>query len=90
MVYISNDGQIHDSVPWGMTKIVGFFSGIIYMVMLFFKTLFGLETDRYDSGSSRNHRPGFGPPRPPNRRIGRLDNTKGNDFVPLGGCSSCG
>lgn len=89
MVYISNDGKILDSTPWGLRKITGFFSSIIYMIVFFFQTLFGLETDSYGSGTTRNHRPGFGPPGPPKRKIGRLDNTKGSMNVPLGGCSSC-
>ncbi|KAK2585540.1 hypothetical protein KPH14_010182 [Odynerus spinipes] len=89
MVYVSSDGKILQSTPWGLKKIIGFFSSIIYMAILFFKTLFGLETDKYGSGRTRDYRPGFGPPGLSNRKLGRPENTKGNVDMPFGGCSSC-
>ncbi|XP_043669345.1 selenoprotein K-like [Vespula pensylvanica] len=89
MVYISSDGKIHDSVPWGFKKITNFFSSIIYLIIMFFKTLFGMDINKSDGKSSKDNRPGFGPPKPPGRKLGRLRNIDHNVDVPVGGCSSC-
>ncbi|XP_043501808.1 selenoprotein K-like [Polistes fuscatus] len=88
MVYISSDGKILNSVPWGFKRIADFFSAIIFMVIMFFKTLFGMDTDQNDGKNTRDFRPGFGPPKPPSRRLGRLNNVNHSVDVPFG-CSSC-
>ncbi|KAL2726488.1 putative cytochrome P450 4aa1 isoform X1 [Vespula squamosa] len=89
MVYISSDGKIHDSVPWGLKKVINFFSDIIYLIIMFFKTLFGMDINKNDSKNSKDNRPGFGPPKPPSRKIARPRNIDHNVNIPIGGCSSC-
>nr|XP_031826571.1 selenoprotein K-like [Nomia melanderi] len=88
MVYISNDGQVLDSTPWSLKRLFGFFSGIIYMIVMFFKTMINPNTSSYGSSHTRDFRPGSGPPYQPMRRL-RPD-ARVNVDIPFGGCSSCG
>ncbi|XP_029179176.1 selenoprotein K-like [Nylanderia fulva] len=88
MVYVTGDGNLVNSVPWGLRRVFGFFTGIIYMIMMFFQTLISPGTNRGEGQYTRDYRPGSGP-RPPPRRLGR-PNTGNNVDVPFfGGCSSC-
>lgn len=88
MVYVTDDGSVVKSTPWGLRRVFGLFTGVIYMVIMFFQTLVNPGTNRADSQYTRDYRPGSGPPPPP-RRLGR-PNTGNNVDVPFfGGCSSC-
>ncbi|XP_015434524.1 PREDICTED: selenoprotein K-like [Dufourea novaeangliae] len=87
MAYISG-GEVLDSTPWNLKRIFGIFTGIIYMIIMFFKTMINPDMNKYGSGYTRDYRPGSGPPRPPTRRLGR-PNTGDNMNIPFGGCSSC-
>lgn len=89
MVYISSDGKIHNSIPWGLKKVVNYFLSIIYPIIMFFMTLFGMDIDKNDGKNSKDYRPGFGPPKPPSRKLGRPSNLNHNVNIPFGGCSSC-
>ncbi|XP_033329535.1 selenoprotein K [Megalopta genalis] len=83
MVYVSKDGQVLQSISLPK-KIFGFFTGIIYMVILFFRTMVNPDMNKY--GNSRNYGAGSGSQSP--RRLGR-PNTRDNVNIPFGGCSSC-
>ncbi|CAK9797249.1 Selenoprotein K [Anthophora quadrimaculata] len=87
MVYISNEGSILESTPLHL-KVFRFFTGIIYMVFMFFKTLVNPDMNKHGKDYTRDYRPGSGPPRPPTRRLGRL-NTGETVNIPFGGCRSC-
>ncbi|XP_024890065.1 selenoprotein K-like [Temnothorax curvispinosus] len=88
MVYVTDDGNVVKSTPWGLKRILGFFTGIIYMIIMFFQTLFNPGMNSLGSRYSRDYHPGSGP-RPPTRRLGR-PNTGNNVDIPFfGGCSSC-
>ncbi|XP_020293991.1 selenoprotein K-like [Pseudomyrmex gracilis] len=89
MAYVTGDGDLVQSAPWGLKRIFGFFTGVLYMIIMFFQTLISPDMNRAGSGSgyTRDYRPGSGPPRPP-RRLGR-PNTGNNVNVPFFGCRSC-
>ncbi|XP_011053024.1 PREDICTED: selenoprotein K-like [Acromyrmex echinatior] len=88
MVYVTDDGDVVKSAPWGLRRIFGFFTGVIYMIIMFFQTLINPGMNRSGNQYSRDYRPGSGP-RPPMRRLGR-PNTGNNVDIPFfGGCSSC-
>ncbi|KAG7211452.1 hypothetical protein KM043_010735 [Ampulex compressa] len=87
MVYITNDGNVLQTEPWGLKRIFGIFSGVIYMVVMFFRTLVNPSMSGRANDNSRDFRPGSGPPRPP-RRLGR-PNTGPTVNIPFGGCRSC-
>ncbi|XP_076645538.1 selenoprotein K [Halictus rubicundus] len=87
MVYVSKDGEVLQSTPM-LKKVLSFFTGIIYMVILFFKTMVNPDLNKYGSDYSRNYRPGSGPQPPSSRRLGR-PNTGGSMPIPFGGCRSC-
>ncbi|XP_011639389.1 selenoprotein K-like [Pogonomyrmex barbatus] len=88
MVYITNDGDVMKSTPWGLKRVFAFFTGIIYMVIMFFQTLVNIGTNRSRNQYSRDYYPGSGS-RPSTRRLGR-PNTGNNVDIPFfGGCSSC-
>lgn len=87
MVYISNDGNVLESTPWSLKRVYQFFTGIIYMVIMFFRTLVNPDMNKHGSEYTRDYRPGSGPPRPPMRRLGR-PNTGNTVDVPFG-CKSC-
>ncbi|KAJ1523425.1 hypothetical protein ONE63_001287 [Megalurothrips usitatus] len=54
MTWIDNDGTIHESMPWGVSKITSMFWGFLNIVYLFFTTLIpGL---RESGGESVNYR----------------------------------
>lgn len=86
MVYILKDGEVAQSTPF-LKKVLSFFTGIIYMVILFFKTLVNPDMNKYGSDYTRNYRLGSGA-QPPSRRLGR-PNTGGSVPMPFGGCRSC-
>ncbi|XP_076248471.1 selenoprotein K [Calliopsis andreniformis] len=88
MVYISDDGSVLNDTPWSLKRVFGFFTGIIYMIIMFFKTLVNPDMNKHGSGYTRDYRPGFGPPRPPTRRLGR-PNMGDTMHIPFGGCRSC-
>ncbi|XP_034175759.2 selenoprotein K isoform X1 [Osmia lignaria lignaria] len=87
MVYISDDGKVLDTTPLHL-KVFRFFTGIIYMVVMFFRTLINPDMNKHGSEYTRDYRPGSGPPRPPTRRLGR-PNTGNTIDAPFGGCRSC-
>ncbi|KAK1121131.1 hypothetical protein K0M31_010444 [Melipona bicolor] len=87
MVYVSNDGNVLYNTPLYL-KAFRFFTGIIFMVIMFFKTLINPNMNKYGNEYTRDYRPGSGPPRPPTRRLGR-PNTGDTINIPFGGCSSC-
>ncbi|XP_053678360.1 selenoprotein K-like [Anopheles nili] len=77
MVYISRDGTVHQSQPWGMERIKGLFMGIINFVLMFFRTMLdfqggggaaGSSTSRSSGSNDGGGPPGSGPRRRP---IGR-------------------
>ncbi|XP_017787778.1 PREDICTED: uncharacterized protein LOC108570428 [Habropoda laboriosa] len=78
MAYISNDGCVMHNTPLHL-KVFRFFMGIVYMIIMFFKTL--VNPDQYYVCICR-------PPRPPTRRLGR-PNTGDTVNIPFGGCRSC-
>lgn len=90
MVYVTDDGNVVQSTPWGLKRIFGLFTGVIYMVIMFFQTLISPGANRAKGQYSRDFRPGSGPRPPPGpRRLGR-PNTGNNVDIPFsGGCSSC-
>ncbi|XP_066591410.1 selenoprotein K-like [Prorops nasuta] len=88
MVYISDDGKVLNSTPWGLKQLFGFFTGIIYAVLFFFQTLFSPGTSGEGNQHYKNFRPGSGPPKPPSKRWGGL-NKPSVDVPFMGGCSSC-
>ncbi|KAL6423267.1 hypothetical protein ACFW04_010138 [Cataglyphis niger] len=87
MVYVTDDGSVVKSTPWGLKKVFRFFTGVIYMIIMFFQTLINPGMNTAESQYTRDYRPGSGP-RPPPRRLGR-PNTRNNVDIPFGGCSSC-
>lgn len=88
MVYVTDDGSVVKSTPWGIRRVFGIFTGIIYMIIMFFQTLISPDTNRTSSSYTGDYRPDSRP-HPPTRRIGR-PNTGNNVDVPFfGGCSSC-
>ncbi|XP_006624542.1 selenoprotein K-like [Apis dorsata] len=87
MVYVLNDGSVLCSTPLYL-KVFRFFTGIIFMIIMFFKTLINPNMNKYGNEYTRDYRPGFGPPRPPTRRLGR-PNTGNIIDIPFGGCRSC-
>ncbi|XP_012233557.1 selenoprotein K [Linepithema humile] len=89
MVYVTGDGNVVNSTPWGLRRVFGLFTGAFYMIIMFFQTLISPGTNRVEGQNSRgDFRPGSGP-RPPPRRLGR-PNTGNNVDIPFfGGCSSC-
>ncbi|XP_014470708.1 PREDICTED: selenoprotein K-like [Dinoponera quadriceps] len=88
MVYVADDGSVVNSVPWSVRRVFGIFTGMIYMVVMFFQTLVSPGMDRTDRQSTRDFRPGSGP-RPPSRRLGRPNTGDSVDIPFFGGCSSC-
>ncbi|XP_076669203.1 selenoprotein K [Andrena cerasifolii] len=88
MVYVSGDGTILDTPPWNLKRVGKVFTGIIFMIIMFFRTMLNPNLNKYGSDYTRDYRPGSGPPRPPMRRLGR-PNTGDTINVPFGGCSSC-
>ncbi|KAK6628674.1 hypothetical protein RUM43_002489 [Polyplax serrata] len=71
MVYINSDGTIGGR-PW-YKQISLFFTGFLNVVVAFFRTLFNPALNGKGVQYERNYQgPGGGPPRPPNRRIGRF------------------
>ncbi|KAH0947802.1 hypothetical protein HN011_007395 [Eciton burchellii] len=89
MVYVTRDGNVVKSIPWGLRRIFGLFTGLIYMIVMFFQTLFNPNMNRAGSQHTRNYRPGSGPPYPPTRRLGRPNTGHNVDIPFFGGCSSC-
>ncbi|XP_034946879.1 selenoprotein K [Chelonus insularis] len=87
MTYISGDGCLLQNEPWSIRKVFGFFTNLIFGIVMFFYTLINPGTTKYGNGYTRNYRPGSGPPRPPSKKLGRLD-LKPSMNMP-GGCSSC-
>lgn len=87
MVYVTDDGDVVKSTPWGLKRVFTFFTGVIYMIIMFFQTL--INPGMNGSGSqSRDYHSGSRPQGPP-RRLGR-PNTGNNVDIPFfGGCSSC-
>ncbi|XP_043264192.1 selenoprotein K [Colletes gigas] len=88
MVYISNDGNVLESAPWSLKRLYNIFIGIIYMIIMFFMTMINPDMNKYGSDYARDYRPGFKPPRPPTRRLGR-PNIGNTVDIPFGGCRSC-
>jgi len=71
MVYVTSDGQVLQSKPWGVGRLMDIFWGMITFFSLFFKTLVdpslnkkgdGYATD-YRSTGGRGGPPGGGPRR---------------------------
>ncbi|XP_017763778.1 PREDICTED: selenoprotein K-like [Eufriesea mexicana] len=87
MVYVSSAGNVLGDTPLYL-KVYRFFTHVILMVIVFFKTLINPDMNKYGSEYTRDYRPGSGPPRPPTRRIGR-PNTGHTIDIPIGGCRSC-
>ncbi|EFN76646.1 hypothetical protein EAI_13426, partial [Harpegnathos saltator] len=81
------DGSVVNSIPWSLRRIFGLFTGLIYMVIMFFQTLINPNMNQA-SGQSTSFRSSSGL-HPPTRRLGR-PNTGNNVDIPFfGGCSSC-
>ncbi|XP_012279501.1 selenoprotein K-like [Orussus abietinus] len=87
MVYISDEGQVLESTPWTLGRILSIPIGILNTVFLFFRTLVDPSLNSRGIQYTQDYRLGSGPPRPPTRRMGR-PNT-GSVSVPFGGCRSC-
>ncbi|KAK4877383.1 hypothetical protein RN001_009889 [Aquatica leii] len=67
MVYVSG-GQVKEAPPWSFERLISLFWGIIAFIVLFFKTLFGIEDKgTYGRGGGSGGGPGGGP-----KRIGRV------------------
>jgi len=89
MAYVTSDGDVVKSTPWGLRRVFGFFTGIIYMTVMFFQTLVNPGMNRSGSQNTRDYRLGSGP-NLSTRRLGRPRNTGNNVDIPFfGGCSSC-
>ncbi|XP_031347228.1 selenoprotein K-like [Photinus pyralis] len=67
MVYVTG-GQLKESPPWSLERLVSLFWGIIAFFIMFFKTLVGVDDK---SRNGRSGGPGGGPGGGP-KRIGRV------------------
>lgn len=71
MAYISG-GQLKESPPWSLERLISLFWGIIAFFVLFFQTLVGMEDkSKNRRGGGGAGGPGGGPGGGP-RRIGRI------------------
>uniref|UniRef100_T1DJ75 Putative selenoprotein g n=1 Tax=Psorophora albipes TaxID=869069 RepID=T1DJ75_9DIPT len=49
MVYIARDGTVHQSPPWSVQRFMGMITGFFSFIVMFFKTLFDLNTNSASS-----------------------------------------
>uniref|UniRef100_A0A0K2V8A7 Selenoprotein Klike [Xiphosphorus maculatus] n=1 Tax=Lepeophtheirus salmonis TaxID=72036 RepID=A0A0K2V8A7_LEPSM len=88
MVYLTNDGQVHDSRPWSISSIKDTFWGFIQFFVLFFTTLFQPDSDPKGASSrySTDYRNpgGRGPPPSggPRRRMGGFSTQRSGPSPP--------
>ncbi|XP_014244696.1 glycine-rich selenoprotein-like [Cimex lectularius] len=59
MAYVTRDGTVTESMPWGVAKLVVIFWGVINLITAFFQTLIPGFTDDRSSNRS-NFRSGGG------------------------------
>ncbi|XP_055630741.1 glycine-rich selenoprotein-like [Toxorhynchites rutilus septentrionalis] len=93
MVYIARDGTVHQKPPWNI-RLMGLIIGFFNFIAMFFKTMFGMDSngpsssgDTYNSrrGGGPGGGGGGGPPGGPRRRpIGRMM-TLSDCTIPGGG-----
>ncbi|XP_069701199.1 selenoprotein K-like [Periplaneta americana] len=72
MVYISSSGTIQEKSPWSLSRLVDLFWSLLNFIVMFFRTLVNPDMNRHGERFTRDYRPGNGPPRPPQRRMGGL------------------
>ncbi|XP_052864696.1 glycine-rich selenoprotein-like [Anopheles cruzii] len=74
MVYISRNGTVRESQPWGVDRIKGLIMGFFNFILMFFRTMLDFNLGAGSEGRD-GHRGGGsgggGPPGPPRRPIGR-------------------
>ncbi|XP_012258134.1 selenoprotein K-like [Athalia rosae] len=95
MAYVTEDGTVLKSEPWGR-KLITFFMGVYHALFMFVTSLLnpiiGMlgpgDSSSQNSRYTRDFRPGSGPPRPPYRRLGRPN--LGPAMNIPGGCGGCG
>ncbi|KDR20443.1 selenoprotein K-like [Zootermopsis nevadensis] len=83
MVYVSSSGTIQDKSPWSISRLIALLWGFLNFIVMFFKTLINPDMNRHGDRYTRDYRPGPGPPRPPQRRMGGFGSGSINS------CASC-